>query len=260
MMLLRLSTLCALLSVLVGPAVSGAADVKRYLSDDVVMNWSEMRLERWAGGGAVGVGAKQGAVEQRLRERVGPALKQKVLTIHVGEVGYVSDLLDDTPVGKSLAQRVNQWSVEEAKYMASGRVEIMGAIQLHEFLRPWLISSSKAQPTDPAATKYTGLIIDARHLGHEPCFKPKVLDSDGVPMYDGVVWQQMVLETTPVLYVDDAADARAGRAGASPLMLKAADAGQCYVSIKSEDSEDVRVFSKSVAVGSGTIVMIVEAE
>ncbi len=144
--------------------------------------------------------------------------------------------------------------------MTSGRVEIMGAIEIHEFLRPWLIALAKKEPTDPAATKYTGLIIDTRGMGHEPCFKPRLLDSEGEIMYGGSVWQSLVLNTTPVLYVDDASDVRAGRAGDSPLFLKAEGAGRCYVSIDASDDAEVRTFTKSSAVGMGTIVFITEAE
>ena len=56
--------------------------VRKMLSDHsqrVVVNWTKMQIERWAGGGAVGVGAKQGAVEQRLREQIGPLLESNVL-------------------------------------------------------------------------------------------------------------------------------------------------------------------------------------
>lgn len=237
-----------------------ASDVVRPLSGGVSVNWTKMQVERWAGGGAVGVGAKQGAVEQRLREQIGPELESNVLDVQVIDSVYVGELLKDKRVGALLSGRVNNWSVEEARYMASGRVEIMGTIDLMDFLRPWSIEKAISAPESPAATQHTGLVIDVLGLGHKPCVHPVIQDSSGEVLHAGQVWQRAVLQVTPALYLPDAADSRVIRAGDSPLLVRAQKASGCTITVSDEDSKSVAVFARSEAAGMGRIVIVVDAQ
>ena len=237
-----------------------AEDVVRPLSNGVVVNWTKMQIERWAGGGAVGVGAKQGAVEQRLREQIGPLLESNVLGVHVVDSVYVADLIQDQNVGGILNGRVNNWSVNEARYMASGRVEIMGSIDLMEFLRPWSIAQAIAAPETPAATQYTGLVVDVQGLGLRPCVHPSIRNGRGEVLHSGNVWQSSVLKVTPALYLPDAADARVVRAGKSPLLVRAAQASGCTITVRDADSLDIAVFGQSEAAGAGRVVIVTDAQ
>ena len=217
-------------------------------------------MERWAGGGAVGVGAKQEAVEQRLREQVGPALQDAILGVPLGSAGNLAALIDGSSMGTRLAHRVKLWSVVEARYLSSGRVEIMGAIDLQEFLRPWLIDNATTPPKHPAATSHTGVVVDVRGLGMHACFRPTIRDDEGKTLYDGSIWPGAVLETAPVIYVSDASDTAALRAGDTPLFVKGTSASGCSVDLDSSASEAFRPFADSMAIGQGTVVVVIEKE
>jgi hypothetical protein len=228
------------------------------LSNGVVMNWTTLQLERWDGGGAVGVGAKQAAIEQRLRDKIGPALQSNLRGVALRAGVQLGELMTGDEFGQRLAHRGILWSVSKARYFSSGRVEILGVIDLREFLRPWLLQAARADPVDPAATHYTGVVIDTRGLSFRPCFQPTVWDASGVPLYQGEMWERRALETAPVLYLSEASDPRAGRAGETPLFVKAAAVSGCGVSLDQDGSDEFRSLGASQAIGEGTVVMVVE--
>ena len=136
----------------------------------------------------------------------------------------------------------------------------MGTMDMIEFLRPWLIASATNAPVHPAATQYTGAVIDVRNLGMKPCFRPTIYDESGAILYDGAIWSDAVLSAAPVRYVSDASDSDASRAGESPVFLRAHDAGYCRVDLNEQASAQFRAFAASDAIGRGVISIVIEAE
>jgi hypothetical protein len=235
-------------------------DVIRNLSGGAEVNWTRMEVARWEEGRSFGVGGKQPAVEQQLRAKIGTVLKNAVLEVQVGLTDSIGDLIDGSPLGKTIKSRVNLWSVAEAIYYSSGRVRLKGAISLAEFLRPWVIENAVEPPEHPGATPYSGVVVDARGLGLVPCFSPVIKDSEQKVLYGGEVWKSVAIKTTPVQYVADAADPRASkRAGSNPWFLTPSYVSGCQVFLDNEQSEHFRRnLHRSIILGEGRLVVVVE--
>ena len=90
------------------------------------------------------------------------------------------------------------------------------------------------------------------------CFRPAVYDDQGKLIYDGSIWSTAVLERAPVVYVGDPSDQGASRAGDNPLFLKAKSASGCTLYLSADSSNAFRPFASSLAIGEGTVVVVVE--
>ena len=78
----------------------------------------------------------------------------------------VDDSLDDlssvTELSEAIRARVSRWVVTEARYYASGNVELDAALSLQDLLKPYTIKSAVPMPERLSQPEVTGLLIDAR--------------------------------------------------------------------------------------------------
>ena len=234
-------------------------DVERTLSRDVTVNWTLMCVKRWEAARGHGVGTRQEALEQQARGVVGAALRDTVGQIRINDESLFADLQQLDGMGQTLTGRVRLWRVAEARYFSSGRVEIRGELCLKDVLKPWLLQHAQKPPEHPAATSYTGVVLDARGLSFEMAVVPKILDDQGEVLYDGTLWSHAALSSLPVVYVSDAAAPQATRAGKAPLFIEVSQLkGSNFVLSASDADVFRRNFEGSLILGNATVVVVVD--
>jgi hypothetical protein len=123
-----------------------------------------------------------------------------------------------------LLDGMGHWRVVETRYFTSGRVELVGELDLTEWLRPFASLIANGPTNAPnAEMNSTGVVVDARHLDLTPSYAPRLLDEKGRVVYDLSALSKQVASTTmPVLWVRDAADVEViERVGPSPALMVA---------------------------------------
>lgn len=244
-------------AAMVGPGEP--VDVVQELGGGATMNWTALDIEVRASSTQYGVGATQAATEQRARQQVGPALRDHVARIRVTSADTLGQLQDQGAFGGALTDRVRLWSVGEATYTASGRVDLLAQLPLDELLRPWTLQRARTVPPRPVATDYTGLVVDARAVGVAPAFAPRLLAPDGQVLYDGFLWRERALERAPVVWVSDLAHPESSRAGFDPLFVEAVSARGSDLVIDAADAAVVEAsLVDALPLGFGTVVVLVE--
>lgn len=244
------------------PALARGAepvDVRRAVSGGAVLNWTTMEIEASASALGTGVAGSQEATEQQARRQIGPAIASACRAIPINPDLTSTQLADQPELGKVLNNRVKLWAVAEARYYASGRVHLEGRLSLSLFLRPWTLTAASPRPEMPTVSSYTGLVIDARGSGATPAFAPRLLDPEGVELWDGLVWRERVLDVTPVVYVSSATHSAAARAGESPLVVRARRAIGADLVLDGDDLRAVRRhLVGSPALHEGRVVVVIE--
>ncbi len=176
---------------------------------------------------APGSHAELQVTEQQARQHLGPRLLEAAGRVQLDHATTVRDLIDArTPVGEHLGQESSSWHVTETRYHSSGQVEITAELDLATWLRPAAYAgAADGDPPRGERSSFTGIVIDARGLSAQGALAPRLLASDGDVLYAlDQVHESIARKRTMVQYVTDPADPLAfARAGASPLLLRAAD-------------------------------------
>lgn len=131
-------------------------------------------------------------------------------------------------VAGHLLESSGNFSISEARYYSSGRVELTAELPLHGWLRPALIDAAAGEADQGLPTDYTGVLIDARGLSLRPSIAPKVKDPQGLVLFElASLSPEAAGERLPVRWVGDPADPEAAeRAGERPLILSAKSAAR----------------------------------
>ena len=130
------------------------------------------------------------ATEKDARRKLQTRLQDSALAVPFGRDGDVSDLMGkwedvDSALSVGLADGMGHWRVVETRYFTSGRVELVGELDLTEWLRPYATRVASAPHDAPNETmRSTGIVVDARHLDLAPSYAPRLIDSDGRVVYD----------------------------------------------------------------------------
>ncbi len=250
--------ICALLAAL---ALAGAPDVpevRTRLGSQVEVDWTHMAIESSAGARGFGVGATPRAVEQQARREVGPGILQGVGRVRLTHDLTVADIAQQPEVWEAVQSRVSRWSVREARYYASGKVELVGSLSLQELLKPWTLHRAVPAPEGPQPT-YSGLLLDARGSGAEPAFSPRLLTESGEVLWEAVVWEEHALEEVAVVYVSEASDPAATRAGDKPMVLRCAASQGPDLILDSDQAVRFRTgLSGARILGEGTVVVVLD--
>jgi len=210
--------------VLVAVALAGeppAGPVLENLGHDVRVNWTTLSLE--VEGVAWGTGAQTWqTVEDLARREIDAAVRQAVGSVPVTGGARVADLVADEALGEAIVSRIPRWEVTEATYGTSGRVALRATLSLQDLLKPWTLqiaAAADAGPPDPSWP--TGLVVDARGLGAEPAYAPRLVDVDGRPLYAGELRKDRAVQMAPYVFVTDPSHPAAAVAGAHPLSVRA---------------------------------------
>jgi hypothetical protein len=251
-MLLGLFLSTSLTTALAGEPIP---DVVRDLGAGTRVNWTQLRLEVTDGARDPTVGHDARPLEQRsikaIEARLPAALA--LVPIRPGETAGSAGAIDANHAALG-------WRVAETRYFTSGRVEVVGAVELRDELAQWstdraVTRDEGAQPAGP-----TGVLIDARGLGLSPSYAPDVRDPDGKVLFDGTLWRHVSYASAPVVWVSDAAAPDAAAAGESPEMFVAASASGGAIVLTAADA--ARFHEKvegTDAVRTGHVVVVVDA-
>ena len=233
-------------------------DVRRSVGAGAVVNWTELAVEvevRASTGG----NATMKSAEAEARRVLGPRLAEAARQVPIEGTVFVGDLEEAPEMGGALATRLSRWWVSEARYYASGKVELTGRIDLIEALKPYTISAADEAPSDALVPAYTGLIIDARETDYRPVWSPRLVGDDQV-LWMGQLWEDVAFERAPVVYVSDVAHPAVSRAGNNPMFVTAVDAKHVELVLSVEDTVRVRTaFGRSRVLGDGRVVVVIDS-
>jgi hypothetical protein len=161
----------------------------------------------------------------------------------------------------SLAEAQGSWSIAETRYLASGGVEMRAELQLQPWLRAALVAQAQGDGDQRLVdTERSGLVIDARQVGGQPCFAPRLLDPEGQPLYGAsTLSAEMAASRVPAVWVGDPAQTEASElAGQSPLFVVAVDADGCDLVLNERDSQTVRALQATAVLAEARVVVVVE--
>lgn len=225
------------------------------LGSGVTIDWTRLVLTVEQGALGYGVGANRRAVEQEARRLVGPGMLMGARAVSVTEGMSFPDVEQDAAIGEASRSRVERWGVTEARYFASGRVELVGELSLQELLKPWALARALPLPAEPPGDdEPTGLVIDARGTGATPAYSPRVVSPEGAVWFDPAMWEDFAIKNSPVVYVPGPDHPAVSRAGASPITLKATEANGSDLVVPAVDRDLASVY----ALRTGTIVVVVD--
>jgi hypothetical protein len=198
------------------------------------------------------------AVEELARRAVDAGIQLGARRIQVDHADTVSELLDG-PLADSMHARMGGWTVTETVYFESGRVGIHAELSLQDLLKPWTVARGLTSSDRSVATEWTGILIDARGLDVAPAWAPRLLDSAGNVVSDGVLWDDAAVNRSPAVYVDDPAHSATTRVGAVPLLLRARDAVGCDLVLAPEDVARFRSELHDTRLpGDGRVVVVID--
>lgn len=163
-----------------------------------------------------------------------------------------------------LKDGVGDWHVAETRYYQSGRVVLVGELDLLTWLKPYALEvASRKGSASVERGSFSGVLVDARHLSVKPSYAPRFLGPASVVVYDlSHFSQRTVISTVPVLWVSDAASAEVvERVGDKPLMLVAESvAGKRDLRFSAVDAMELRELSGTSAPHQRLPIVIVVSD
>lgn len=235
------------------------ADVRIGLSSGAVVNWTRMTVEARRSYAGSGVAGGQPATEQIVRNQVGPFIQKGAPEVRATSDITVGDLLREPELGRLLENRFNSWEAAESTYFASGRIELLGQLDLRAFLRPWTMQHDLQTPLSPTVSEWTGVVVDARGTGVLPAFSPQLFGHDDGVLWDGRLWRGAASLRSPVVWVNDPAHPAVDRAGSNPLLVRAAAGRGADLVLDETGTAQVRAhLLGTAALGEGRVVVVVD--
>ncbi len=231
--------------------------------DDGAVDWTNLRLVvHSTGGGVTGAMDNLEAAEGDAREKLEPSFQRLARAVRVDRSRVAGDLLD---AGDAVADRLDSnlslWEVFEARYLASGLVELDAALSLQHWLRPALVTFAHTAERAGAAGGASGLVVDARGLDVDCALAPEFFDAAGAHLFGvGDMTAYAASLHGPVVYVRDPADPTgARRAGETPVFVRPASVrdGTDLVFAAEMASEIVAAASISDFLLHGKVVIVV---
>lgn len=209
--------------------------------DGGVLDWTTWRLEASASSDRrVGAWKDQRVQEQDALDRLSPLVLALAPTVRVTPEKTAGDLMTGSDeLSLRLAEGLATWHVVETRYINIGGVEMDATLDLQSWLRPALVSMAQKGAPPPITGPVTGLLVDVRGLGFEPCMAPSLGAAEGPAVWNAsMLSEEAVRRAAPVIYVTDPADPRAyARAGEHPLFLAATAAtSSCAIELSPADA------------------------
>ena len=230
-----------LATALAGPVLEPLADGE--------VDWTEGRLVVRAQGNPH-TGAWS---DVKVAEQAALAQLESRLAEHAGRLRFDAERL----AGELGADLEGAWRITQTTYHTSGRVELEAELDLHAWLRGALVERAAGE-LDGREPTLSGVLVDARTVGGEPCVAPRLLDPEGEPVYGpSTMAREAAARRAPVSFVGDPADPAAGdRVGESPLVLIAADARGCDLVLDEESAGSLRQLQGTSVLADGHVVVV----
>lgn len=228
-----------------------------------VVDWTNFRLVVHAAStGTTGAMSNVESAEGDARSQLEPRVEALARALRIDHERTAGDLLD---AGDAVADRLERnlayWEVYEARYLASGAVELDAALPLQRWLRPALVTMATTTERPPVVGGASGAIVDARGLDLRCAVAPEFVDAAGAHLY-GIsdMTAHAGSQRPPVVYVHDPADpAAARRAGVTPTFLRpeAVRDGSDLVFGADAAARLRELLSTSDVLRNGTVVVVV---
>lgn len=206
------------------------------------------------------------ATEKDGRRKLQARLKEQALQLPISGGLVASDIVSEwdqigDAMTEGLADGMGHWRVIETRYFTSGRVELVGALSLTEWLRPYASMVANG-PQDAPNEKMnsSGIVVDARHLDLTPSYAPRLLDENRKVVFDlSALSKQVAANTMPVLWVQDPANVDViKRVGDSPAIMVAEDVDRDHdVVLTSRDAARFRLLAGGTSLLQSAPVVIV---
>ncbi|MCB9676818.1 MAG: hypothetical protein H6737_17005 [Alphaproteobacteria bacterium] len=196
------------------------------------------------------------AVEELARRDVDRAMGPAAAQIRISPDDTLAGLQDSPELWPSIEPRIGRWVETENRYHSSGKVTVIGALSLVELLKP--VSMATATSRTGPATDLTGVVLDARGMEVAPCFAPEVRGPGGETVYDGRMWLESAVEHAPAVWVTDAADPAADRAGSNPVVSRVKSVDGCVLTVPERAATGLAELAESRLAGEGRLVVVVD--
>lgn len=235
------------------------ADLREELDEGVFVNWTSMQLEVVSAGEGRGVGATRKAVEALARTGLGERVHLAANGVRVGPELTVEQVLLDPEIGATVEARIDRWAVGEARYFASGRIEIVAELPLLDLLKPVSLRSAVTRPESLRQPEVTGVLIDARGSGASPSWAPAIIGRGDEVLWDGTLWADVAIHSSPLIWLSDPAHMAVARVGDSPLLVRVDRADGARLFLEADDAVRFRTaLYGSDVLRSGQIAILVD--
>ena len=234
-------------------------DYREDIGGGAVVNWTTLTLEVSNSAQGRGVGATRKVVEASARTGLGAQVRSAVGGVHVARDIDVNDLLRDEELADAVDARSIRWAVGETRYFASGRIEVVAELDLLDLLKPYSVHVGHTRPEELRQPTLTGVVIDARGTDAVPTWAPMVLSPGERVLWDGAMWSDLAVSSTPVFWLTDPAHAAIARVGQDPIVVQAVDAGRGTLTLSDMDAVRFRTaLQDSDVLRSGAVAIIVD--
>ncbi len=232
--------------------------------DGGVIDWTSWRLEASAESDRrVGAWKDRQVQEQDALDRLAPRVLALAPQVRVSPEATAGDLMGGgDELALRLAEGLSSWRVVETRYVSTGRVEMDATLDLQSWLRPALVSKARQGPAPELGGDHTGVLVDVRGLGFQPCMVPYLVPPEGAPLFAlGSLSEEVVRRSPPVIFVTDPADPRAyERAGEHPIFVAATSAdARCEIELSAADATALAGSADFAALtAAGRLVVVVD--
>lgn len=239
------------------------APVREPLGEGVI-DWTVWKLEASAvSERRVGAWSDQRVQEQDALDRLAPRVLSLAPQVRFSPQSTAGDLMSGgDELALRLAEGLGAWRVVETRYVSSGRVEMDATLDLQSWLRPALVAKARQTPAPEPSGDHTGVLVDVRGLGFQPCMVPFLVPPEGAPLFEvGTLSEEVARRTPPVIFVPDPADPRAfERAGDHPIFVRAESATDtCEIELSQADANALSGSQDFAALSAaGRLVIVVD--
>lgn len=228
--------------------MSHAAPVVQELTDGRV-DWTEgVLVVRSTGNPHTGAWS-----DVKVAEQAALAQLESRLVEHANRLAYDSE----RSAGDLGAEMEGAWTITQTTYHTSGMVELEAQLDLHAWLRGALVDDASAS-VDGREPTLSGVLIDGRDVGVEPCLAPRILGPDREIVYGpSSLARNTAAKRRPATWVGDPADPGAGdRVGESPLILIAADARGCDLVLDEASARLLRQLDGTSVLADANVALV----
>lgn len=225
------------------------------------IDWTRQVLKAGASGAPTGgMGVIYEILEEDAQTRLGPMFLELSRRVQVTPTQTTGDLLEaENQLADRIDDNLSGWGVEEARYFASGRVELDGTLSIPYLLRPALLAGAKGHEREgPPTLAVTGVIVDARGFVLRPSFAPVLTAVDGTRIFELATLTTSA--PSPCVWVTDPADpVGVARGGDTPIFLRAVGVKDGEVVLSDEGVAALRVAAAGAPfLAHGQVVLVVD--
>jgi hypothetical protein len=196
-------------------------------SPPAVIDWQELTLRATGSGPpdftAVTAAQARAAAEKSAQASAVRSLERGLKGVKLTQTQKLGDLIEQPEIGDKVRQLIGKYRITAKRYFSDHGLELDVELPLPpivDLVRP--AGSPPPRAGGTAASKSSGLIVDARGLDVTPALAPRLLDEQGKEVYGIVFLSAEARRSLGVAaYSKAMADAKkSNRIGERPLIVK----------------------------------------